>query len=137
MVVYTLGYCATYMRLATAARPAPMAKVATMVVLTLTPMSMLASLSSETQRIARPILGLLCEEVERAHDECTDYYSIDGLVVEHDARDGDAAAAEYLAGNLGVGADGRNGLGQVLKQRLMAMAVMSADMVGALLADGR
>ena len=55
MVVYTFGYWAMYIRAATAARPAPMPKVMMMVWFTLMPMSVAASLSSETHRMAQPI----------------------------------------------------------------------------------
>ena len=43
---------------------------------------------------------------------------------------------KYLAGNLGVGADGRNGLGQVLKQQAHGYGRDERGHVGALLADG-
>ena len=52
-----------YMSAATAARPEPIAKVVRTVLLTLMPMSMAALLSSDTQRMARPIL-VFCVKIK-------------------------------------------------------------------------
>ena len=55
IVVVTFGYCEIYIKAATAARPAPIAKVMMITLFTLIPIKTAACLSSETHLIARPV----------------------------------------------------------------------------------